>query len=196
MASFTTAFVNLKESENYGCVQSEVIKYLNDPIQDISAQTTTDVIKVSGSIGNSILVNPKQVDMKDPHYALKHLTSVCLLANLTLMLAWNAEEAGLILETYKIFQNKPPDLIMEHKESDPHLKLVNALSSIKSVNKTDATTLLSTFGSLGKIIKTSEENLVSCPGLGPNKATRLFKTLHQPFLKSGCLVNNKNLKNM
>uniref|UniRef100_A0A1B6C3I1 DisA/LigA helix-hairpin-helix motif domain-containing protein n=1 Tax=Clastoptera arizonana TaxID=38151 RepID=A0A1B6C3I1_9HEMI len=134
MASFTTAFVNLKESENYGCVQSEVIKYLNDPIQDISAQTTTDVIKVSGSIGNSILVNPKQ--------------------------------------------------------------LVNALSSIKSVNKTDATTLLSTFGSLGKIIKTSEENLVSCPGLGPNKATRLFKTLHQPFLKSGCLVNNKNLKNM
>uniref|UniRef100_A0A1B6C8P4 ERCC1-like central domain-containing protein n=1 Tax=Clastoptera arizonana TaxID=38151 RepID=A0A1B6C8P4_9HEMI len=60
MASFTTAFVNLKESENYGCVQSEVIKYLNDPIQDISAQTTTDVIKVSGSIGNSILVNPKQ----------------------------------------------------------------------------------------------------------------------------------------
>lgn len=39
------------------------------------------------------------------------------------MLAWSAEEAGRIIETYKIFQNKPPDMIMEKQESDPRLKV-------------------------------------------------------------------------
>lgn len=126
-----------------------------------------------------------QVDMKDPHHSLKHLTRVCLLADLTLMVAWSPEEAGRIIETYKIYQNKPPDMIMEKQESDPHLKLANALTTVRSINKTDATTLLSTFGSLGKIIKASQDSLALCPGLGPQKASRLYKALHQPFLKSG-----------
>lgn len=126
-----------------------------------------------------------QVDMKDPHHALKHLTRICLLADLTLMVAWSPEEAGRIIETYKIYQNKPPDMIMEKQESDPHLKLANALTTVRSINKTDATTLLSTFGSLGKIIKASQDSLALCPGLGPQKASRLYKALHQPFLKSG-----------
>lgn len=61
--------------------------------------------------------------MKDPYTALKHLTRVCLLADLTLMLAWSAEEAGKIIENYKIFEHKPPDMIMERHESDPHIKV-------------------------------------------------------------------------
>jgi DNA excision repair protein ERCC-1 len=32
---------------------------------------------------------------------------------MTLMLAWNEVEAGRILETYKLYENKPPDMIME-----------------------------------------------------------------------------------
>jgi DNA excision repair protein ERCC-1 len=44
---------------------------------------------------------------------------------MTLMLAWSAEEAGRIVETYKIFENKPPDMIMEKVESDPHSKVIN-----------------------------------------------------------------------
>lgn len=66
-----------------------------------------------------------QVDMKDPHTPLKHLTRVCLLADLTLMLAWSPEEAAKIIETYKIFEHKPPDMIMERQESDPHIKVTN-----------------------------------------------------------------------
>lgn len=61
--------------------------------------------------------------MKEPHVPLKHLTRVCLLADLTLMLAWSAEEAGKIIETYKIFEHKPPDMIMERQESDSHVKV-------------------------------------------------------------------------
>jgi DNA excision repair protein ERCC-1 len=40
------------------------------------------------------------------------------------MLAWSAEEAGRIIETYKIFENKPPDMIMERQESGPYQKVL------------------------------------------------------------------------
>jgi len=40
------------------------------------------------------------------------------------MLAWSAEEAGRIIETYKIFENKPPDMIMEKQDSGPYQKVL------------------------------------------------------------------------
>lgn len=54
---------------------------------------------------------------------MKNLTQMCLLADLTLMLAWNAEEAGKIVETYKLFESKPPDLIMARAQQHPHQKV-------------------------------------------------------------------------
>jgi len=65
-----------------------------------------------------------QVDTPEPHNALKSLTRISLLADLTMMLAWNAEEAGKIIETYKQFEKRPPDLIMERVESNPHQKVL------------------------------------------------------------------------
>ncbi|GBP09966.1 DNA excision repair protein ERCC-1 [Eumeta japonica] len=124
-----------------------------------------------------------QVDLKDPHNPLKNLNRVCLLTDLTLMLAWSPEEAAKIIENYKIFENKPPDKIMEKIENDPHQKIVNALSSVKPINKTDALTLITTFGTLENIIKASESRLAQCPGLGVRKAQKLYRVLHEPFLK-------------
>lgn len=40
------------------------------------------------------------------------------------MLAWSPEEAGKVIENYKIFENKPPDQIMEKVENDPHQKVI------------------------------------------------------------------------
>ncbi|XP_041970792.1 DNA excision repair protein ERCC-1 [Aricia agestis] len=133
-----------------------------------------------------------QVDLKDPHSVLKNLTRICLLTDLTLMLAWSPEESGRIIENYKIFENKPPDKIMEKIENDPHQKIVNALSSIKPVNKTDAMTLISTFGSLENIIKATERRLADCPGFGATKAKKLHKALHEPFLKKGIITNKED----
>lgn len=107
------------------------------------------------------------IDIDDPHQPLKHLSRICILADLTLMLAWSFEEAGKIIETYKIYETKPADLIMEKSESYPYLKLVQALTSIKPINKTDATTLITRFGTLKNIIEATEFQLSQCPGLGP-----------------------------
>ncbi|XP_030765527.1 DNA excision repair protein ERCC-1 [Sitophilus oryzae] len=123
------------------------------------------------------------VDVKDPHYTLKNLTRMCILADLTLILAWSSDEAGKILETYKMYENKPPDLIMGKSESAPYLKIIQALTTIKPINKTDAMNLLSRFNTLEGIIKASEFQISECPGIGPKKAKRLYNVLRENFCK-------------
>ncbi|KAL7865976.1 hypothetical protein SRHO_G00112230 [Serrasalmus rhombeus] len=125
-----------------------------------------------------------QVDVKDPHHALKELARICIMADCTLMLAWSPEEAGRYLETYKSYEKKPADLLQEQVEKDYLSKVTDCLTTVKSINKTDSITLLSTFSSLEGIINASKEELLLCPGLGPQKARRLHDVLHQPFLKS------------
>lgn len=44
------------------------------------------------------------------------------------MLAWSPEESAKIIENYKIYENKPPDRIMEKIENDPHQKVVRHIS--------------------------------------------------------------------
>ncbi|XP_026231528.1 DNA excision repair protein ERCC-1 [Anabas testudineus] len=125
-----------------------------------------------------------QVDVKDPHHALKELARICIMADCTLILAWSPEEAGRYLETYKSYEKKPADLLKEQVEKDYLSKVTDCLTTVKSINKTDAITLLSTFSSIEGIINASKEDLVLCPGLGPQKARRLYDVLHKPFLKS------------
>ncbi|XP_040313341.1 DNA excision repair protein ERCC-1 isoform X2 [Herpailurus yagouaroundi] len=93
------------------------------------------------------------------------------------------EEAGRYLETYKAYEQKPADLLMEKLEQDFVARVTECLTTVKSVNKTDSQTLLTTFGSLEQLIAASREDLALCPGLGPQKARRLFDVLHEPFLK-------------
>ncbi|OWK49904.1 DNA excision repair protein ERCC-1, partial [Lonchura striata] len=59
-----------------------------------------------------------QVDVRDPQRSLQDLAKVCLLTDCTLLLAWSAEEAGRYLETFKSYEQKPPDLLRERVEPD------------------------------------------------------------------------------
>ncbi|XP_066292312.1 DNA excision repair protein ERCC-1-like [Branchiostoma lanceolatum] len=125
-----------------------------------------------------------QVDVADPHHSLKELAKMCILADCTLILAWSPEEAGKYLETYKAYESKPADLIKEKTDKDYLSKATDFLTTIRSVNKTDVSTLVTTFRSIEGIIKASKEDLALCPGFGPQKAKRVYDALHQPFLRS------------
>ena len=74
------------------------------------------------------------MDIKDPYIPIKELTKMCLLADLTLLLSWDAQEAGKIIETYKVFEYKPPDLIMGKQESNSTLSgvIIKLFESILS----------------------------------------------------------------
>lgn len=125
-----------------------------------------------------------QVDVKDPQQALKELAKMCILADCTLVLAWSPEEAARYLETYKAYEQKPADLLMEKLEHSFLSRVTECLTTVKSVNKTDSQTLLATFGSLEQLIAASRDDLALCPGLGPQKARRLYDVLHEPFLRA------------
>lgn len=50
------------------------------------------------------------------------------------------------METYKQFERKPPDLIKERVDNSYMAHMTSALTSVRGVNKTDVTTLVSNFG--------------------------------------------------
>ncbi|XP_063814515.1 DNA excision repair protein ERCC-1 isoform X2 [Pseudophryne corroboree] len=125
-----------------------------------------------------------QVDVKDPHFSLKELAKIGILADCTLILSWSPDEAARYLETYKCYEQKPADALKERTESDFMSRVTDCLTTVKSVNKTDSCTLLTTFGTVADLANASREDLSLCPGLGPQKAKRLFDTLHEPFLKT------------
>ncbi|GAU94945.1 hypothetical protein RvY_06642 [Ramazzottius varieornatus] len=124
------------------------------------------------------------IDVKDPHHPLKELSKMAILVEVTLIPAWSSEEAGKYLELYKIYENKPADMIQSHVEGDYMSKLTEALTTVKSVNKTDVKTLSSNFKSVHGITQASEEELALLPGFGVQKAKRLHDILHQPFVKN------------
>lgn len=123
------------------------------------------------------------VDNKDPHHMLKNLTRICILADLTLILAWSFDEAGKIIETYKIYENKPSDNIREKGESSTYLRLIQALITIKPINKSDAMALIDKFKTLEGILQASQQQIASLPGIGERKAKKLHSTLHAKFCK-------------
>ncbi|XP_068602643.1 DNA excision repair protein ERCC-1 [Brachionichthys hirsutus] len=145
--------------------------YIHDRLKTLGKSFTLRVLLV-------------QVDVKDPHHALKELAQISIRADCTLILSWSPEEAGRYLETYKSYEKKPADILKEQIEKDYLSKVTDCLTTVKSINRTDAITLLSIFSSLEGIIGASKEDLVLCPGLGPQKARRLHDVLHKPFLKS------------
>lgn len=123
------------------------------------------------------------VDIENYHDALRELNRAAILNNFTMMLIWSNQEGARYLETYKAFENKPPDLIRGEKQEDNFVDtMTSCLTHVRSVNKTDVLTLLSTFGSLKNIVNASSEQLSMCPGFGEQKVKRLQQAFTQPFI--------------
>ncbi|CAF0978959.1 unnamed protein product [Adineta ricciae] len=125
-----------------------------------------------------------QCDVTEPSQALKELARLCNLYELTLLVSWTDEESARYLETYRIMEGKSAESLMDiqqHQSSDYLTKFIDVTTQVKSVNKTDAQTLLHAFGSVDAMINASNEQLCVCPGLGALKAQRLYQAFNQPF---------------
>ncbi|KAF9143519.1 ssDNA endonuclease and repair protein rad10 [Mortierella sp. GBA39] len=121
------------------------------------------------------------VDVDTHQHAIRELTRVAMVNELTLVCAWSNEEAARYIETYKAYENKAPDAIKERVEKDYLSKLTDGLTQIPSINKTDIITLSSTFGSLRNIMDASADELGLLPGFGERKVKRLLEAFDQPF---------------
>ncbi|KAG8390887.1 hypothetical protein BUALT_Bualt01G0130300 [Buddleja alternifolia] len=124
------------------------------------------------------------VDVEDVVKPLLEVTKTALLHDCTLLCGWSLEECGRYLETIKVYENKPADLIQGQMDMDYLSRLNHALTALRHVNKTDVVTLGSTFGSLSHIMDASMEDLARCPGIGERKVKRLYDTFHEPFKRA------------
>ncbi|GBE80982.1 Mating-type switching protein [Sparassis crispa] len=123
-------------------------------------------------------------DVSEHQEPIRELTKTCLINNITVLVAWNAEEAGYYLSTFKQFEHKPPDLIKERVDKDYHSMLRTTLTSISKVNKTDVETLRTSLGSVADIARATSEQLQNLPGFGQVKAKRVKDAFEKPFRNS------------
>ena len=79
-------------------------------------------------------VQTLKVDVSDPFPIIKTLTHISMLAGLTLLPAYSPEEAGKILENYKVYENKPVDFIQE-KQDPSILQQVRASATAVRINR-------------------------------------------------------------
>ncbi|KAH7927130.1 DNA repair protein rad10 [Leucogyrophana mollusca] len=120
-------------------------------------------------------------DVSEHQELIRELTKVCLINNMTVIVAWSNDEAGQYLSTYKQFEHKPPDLIKERLDKDYDSLLRTALTSINKVNKTDVETLRTSLGSFADIARTSSDRLQALPGFGQVKVRRIKDAFEKPF---------------
>ncbi|KAG1858098.1 restriction endonuclease type II-like protein [Suillus subluteus] len=120
-------------------------------------------------------------DVSEHQEPIRELTKVCLINNITIVVAWSIEEAGQYISTLKQFEHKPPDLIKERVDKDYNAVLRTALTSINKVNKTDVETLRSSLGSFADIARAPSDRLQSLPGFGPVKVRRIKDAFDKPF---------------
>jgi DNA excision repair protein ERCC-1 len=123
------------------------------------------------------------VDVDDNEIALREINRVVLLSKCTLVLAWSWPEAARYIETLKAYENKSASLIKEKVDADFLPQANDVFTTVRSVNKTDVVTLLSTFGSVQGVLTASMEELSLCPGIGAKKVRHLLETFQEPFTK-------------
>ena len=86
--------------------------------------------------------------------ALAEVNQQCLRHGATLLLAWSWEEAARYVESFKVFEAKAPTAIMERmNEGDYLLRHADVLTAVRSINKTDSSTLASNFGTLKALVR-------------------------------------------
>lgn len=97
------------------------------------------------------------------------------------MLAWSEEECARYLETFKTLENNNGSIIQRREQVTFVDQITDTLTSIKSVNKTDAVQLMGHCTSILGIARTPIDQLGLIPGLGPKKVRRIYDAFHKPF---------------
>jgi DNA excision repair protein ERCC-1 len=143
-------------------------EYIHQRIEKLGKMYTLRILMIS-------------CDVDQPDSAIKELTKLALIKDLTVMVGWSNEELARYLELYKKYENKSPDLIRERINDDFLSHYSAALRNIRGVNKTDVHTLATHVGAFSGIANVSSEQLDRCPGFGEIKIANIIDAFHQPF---------------
>ncbi|EXJ81973.1 DNA excision repair protein ERCC-1 [Capronia coronata CBS 617.96] len=121
------------------------------------------------------------VDITNHEEALKELAKTSMINNLTLILCWSSQEAGRYLELYKSYEHASAASIRAHQAETYQESLTEFVTTPRTINKTDAASLISNFGSLRAAVNAQPEELALVPGWGEKKIKAWVTTVREPF---------------
>ncbi|KIX04784.1 uncharacterized protein Z518_05655 [Rhinocladiella mackenziei CBS 650.93] len=121
------------------------------------------------------------VDITNHEEALKELSKTSMINNLTLILSWSSQEAGHYLELFKSYEHASSASIRAHRAETYQESLTEFVTTPRNINKTDAASLISNFGSLRAAVNAEPEELALVPGWGEKKVKAWSTTVREPF---------------
>ncbi|KAF2145726.1 uncharacterized protein K452DRAFT_284092 [Aplosporella prunicola CBS 121167] len=121
------------------------------------------------------------VDIQNHEEALRELSKTSLINNVTIILCWSAQEAGRYLELYKTYEYAAPTSIRAAQANSYEEQLVEFITTPRSINKTDAVSLVSNFGSIRTAVNAQPEEVALVAGWGGKKVQRWCNTVREPF---------------
>lgn len=121
------------------------------------------------------------VDIPNHEETLKELSKTSIVNNVTLILCWSAPEAAHYLELFKSSENAQPTAIRSQQAQSYRESVIEFITAPRSVNKSDAASLMSTFGSLQAAVNAQPEQISAVPGWGEKKVRQWTSAVREDF---------------
>ncbi|KAI2628649.1 restriction endonuclease type II-like protein [Hypoxylon sp. NC1633] len=121
------------------------------------------------------------VDIPNHEDSLRELSKTSLINNVTIILCWSAAEAARYLELYKSYEHANFSAIKGQQATSYAEKLVEFVTVPRGINKADAISLVSAFGSLKNAINADPEQVSIISGFGEKKVKRWCDVVEEPF---------------
>ncbi|OTA86588.1 hypothetical protein M434DRAFT_81980 [Hypoxylon sp. CO27-5] len=139
----------------------------------------TRIRNLQGKYNLRILLT--MVDIPNHEDSLRELSKTSLVNNVTIILCWSAAEAARYLELYKSYEHANFNAIKGQQATSYAEKLIEFVTVPRGINKADAISLVSAFGSLKNAINADSEQVAIIGGWGEKKVKRWCDVVEEPF---------------
>lgn len=121
------------------------------------------------------------VDIPNHEDSLRELSKTSLVNNVTIILCWSAAEAARYLELYKSYEHASFSGIKGQQATSYTERLVEFVTVPRGVNKSDAVSLVSAFGSIRNAVNADPEQVAVIGGWGEKKVKKWCGVVEEPF---------------
>ncbi|KAI0894611.1 restriction endonuclease type II-like protein [Annulohypoxylon nitens] len=139
----------------------------------------TRIRNLQGKFNLRILLT--MVDIPNHEDSLRELSKTSLINNVTIILCWSAAEAARYLELYKSYEHANFSAIKGQQATSYAERLVEFVTIPRGINKADAISLVSAFGSLRNAINADPEQVAVIGGWGEKKVKKWCSVVEEPF---------------
>lgn len=142
---------------------------------------------VASRSDNALRVLLVVVDVDSYHEVLRKLADLCIKQDLSLVLAWSFEEAGNYIAYAKQYETSASNTTLSIrgvKSQDYKAAVVDSLTTIPAVNKTDVINLLANLHSFRNIVDESAHGnkIGDILGMGSRKVDNMKRVFSEPFI--------------